>query len=122
LFISDNPDVDIRGANIFKQHLATLNSDQINLKSSDFKSSNTDTVESILVSTGVYNSNNDVHAHLARIFDEKKSLTETEKIVIKQQLSGDDYFVDYFNNKHNTPDLIVGNVSHAVDYILKRNV
>ncbi len=113
--------MDIRGANIFKQHLKNkLNSDQIDLELDNLKSSNTDVIESILVSTGVYNCQNDVHAHLERIFDEKKSLSESEKIKMRQALSGDEYFVDYFKNKLNTPDLIVGNISHAVDYILKR--
>lgn len=116
--IGDNPDVDIRGANIYRQHLKTIQKKT----QENAKSNSTDQIESILVSTGVYNSHNDVHAHFKKVIESKTDLTENEKIELKRTLSQDETFVDYFNNKENIPDLIVGNLSHAVDHIIKRTV
>lgn len=108
--IGDNPDVDVRGANIFKEHLKN---------SADESTTNIEPVESILVSTGVYNAQNDIRAHLEKV-SKMSHLTENEKNELKNGLSGDNTLVDYFKNKHSTPDLIVANLNQAVDHILKR--
>ena len=69
LLKSDNPDVDIKGANLYKEHLMSLEpklkrrSSVVNL---DIKS--TDKVESILVCTGVYSPESDINYHLNNLF------------------------------------------------------
>lgn len=102
--------MDVRGANIFKEHLKN---------SADESTTNIEAVESILVSTGVYNAQNDIHVHLEKV-SKMSHLTENEKNELKNALSGDNTLVDYFKNKHSTPDLIVANLNQAVDHILKR--
>lgn len=79
--IGDNPDVDVRGANMYKETLMGLN-DSRSTKTSRRQSqadallsqSNLKAVESILVCTGVYNPQNDMLYHLKTIFDRNLSL------------------------------------------------
>ncbi len=87
--------MDINGANVFKSQLGDAESKKEN-----------EHVESILVSTGVYNPQNDLRL-------------QTEKIDSKELLSRQNSFINYFDNKLNVPDLIVDNLSDAVEHILQ---
>jgi hypothetical protein len=78
---SDNPDVDVKGANLFKQHLhGQENSGRSSKRSSrrgslaalgptSENSRWNQRVESILVCTGVYNPENDLLVYLRNLFD-----------------------------------------------------
>ncbi len=171
-FLSDNPDVDIKGANLFKEHLINLEP-KIKRRSSstnlDFKS--TDKVESILVCTGVYNPESDINYHLNNLFidtnnnntmevdengnnayyenlnnksfylNSNNSSTSSmvrngisregslgsfanalEKSQIREALSRTNSFIKYFEDKYNKPDLCVGTLMDAVDYIIQDKI
>jgi hypothetical protein len=69
LIHSDNPDVDIKGANLFKEHLYDI--DKLKIKSTQKSNTTIESkVESILVCTGVYNPQNDLNFHLEKLFSE----------------------------------------------------
>jgi hypothetical protein len=73
-FKRDNPDVDIRGANTYREYL--------HLENKRNESNKSITIESILVSTGVYNPKNDLLYHLTHLFDEalaKNNKSEEEQ-------------------------------------------
>ena len=100
--LSDNPGVDIHGANVFKNQLGDAESNMQNKH-----------VESILVSTGVYNPQNDLRL-------QTKILHEApEKIDSNELLSRQNSFINYFESQHNVPDLIVDNLSDAVEHIIQ---
>lgn len=140
VYDSDNPDVDIRGANMYKEHLQSLSKSQSDLSDplnffSIFKP-----VESILVCTGVYNPQNDILFHLRTAFDEKLAVEANEakfekvldavsepSVIQKEStdhenLSGivsrKNSFINYFENRLNVPDQTVDTLMDAVDYIL----
>lgn len=77
-FSRDNPDVDVRGANSFKQHLVEIESKlnqlkQLNLVDfniSPNKPRGFQPVESILVCTGVYNPQHDLTVQINNMFKE----------------------------------------------------
>jgi hypothetical protein len=102
-------------------------------------------VESILVCTGVYNPKSDWVFHLRNVFvertnnlksDENRSiisnsnpsrfrrvdssgnLIDSDKKGVKKALSRKNSFVNYFDDKLNVPDMVVGNLLDAVDYII----
>lgn len=68
--IGDNPDVDIKGANMYKEHLMKI--DQSNSKRPSSmvskKLQSVEKVESILVCTGVYIPESDINYHLDNLF------------------------------------------------------
>lgn len=80
--IGDNPDVDIRGANVFKEHLHMLSETASRssrssrrpsiISENELRSSvyNSRQVEAILVCTGVYNPQNDMLVHLRGLFND----------------------------------------------------
>jgi hypothetical protein len=82
--IGDNPEVDIYGANLFKEHLSNLEpvkrlGSSLSLKrlsENDLKS--TSKLESILVCTGVYNPQNDLLYHLSKAFDDENNENSVE--------------------------------------------
>lgn len=96
--IGDNPEVDIRGANLYKDYFANKSKCQKQLiieknipplLNSNFKVRKP--VESILVCTGVYNPQNDLKSPC----------------------------INYFDNPLDIPDVTVNNLMDSVDYILK---
>jgi HAD superfamily hydrolase (TIGR01456 family) len=76
--IGDNPDVDIRGANIYKDYLLDIENKISKSRRSSLsdgrllqvpqQSNSPSPVESILVCTGVYNPQNDILFHLQNLF------------------------------------------------------
>lgn len=78
-YLSDNPEVDIKGANVFLEH---LNSSQSHVLSKthhshqhNIKEKSQQPVESILVCTGVYNPQNDLLFHVRKLFGTHKPTT-----------------------------------------------
>ena len=73
---SDNPDVDVRGANTYKDYLLDVENKISKSRRSSLadgrlqqqKADNNAPVESILVCTGVYNPQNDILFHLQNLF------------------------------------------------------
>lgn len=138
---SDNPDVDIFGGNNYKEYLKKLYQPkypstkresladvlqrQLSVTEPDTKH-----VETILVSTGVYNPNNDISVHLKQLFiDSNNNNTKpesidfgndpTEKAELRRALSRKNSFINYFENKMNIPDVTVNTVLDAVNYIIE---
>lgn len=144
--IGDNPDVDIRGANTYKEYLQANQSKTLNNEDNI-------SVESILVCTGVYNPQNDLLYHLTHLFDEaisgpesretepaeqsddnnmflsvnsmkskrnsrRSSTHDLEKNELKSALSRRNSFISYFDNRLNVPDVTVNNFLDAVHHIL----
>ena len=71
--------MDIRGANLFKEHLLKSES-QIKKRRTSLYASNlssTESVESILVCTGVYNPLNDLNYHLDNLFNDPNNNNNT---------------------------------------------
>jgi hypothetical protein len=73
LLPSDNPEVDIKGANLFKDHLNNLDKPVklplvVRRPSTVSNDPSTELVESILVCTGVYNQQSDMMYHLRTLF------------------------------------------------------
>lgn len=76
IYSSDNPEVDVKGANVFLEHLNTENqskgSSMLNhrFRHHSVRQSQVaqQPVESILVCTGVYNPQNDLLYHVRRLF------------------------------------------------------
>lgn len=73
--IGDNPEVDIKGANVFLEHLNSENPKSASMLSHRFRHHSVrqsqvaqQPVESILVCTGVYNPQNDLLYHVRRLF------------------------------------------------------
>lgn len=119
--IGDNPDVDVKGANKYRQHLSKSipsSSDEEHVLDINH-TEKTSQIHSILVSTGVYNPNNDIEVHIEKTL---KHATVCEKQEMKESLLTNKSYVDYFHNQDNIPDLIVSNLSNAVDYIVKTNI
>ena len=100
-------------------------------------------VESILVSTGVYNPNNDLMVHLRKLFQTSKVendapvnksekclstvpvinidtsfQTEIDKTELKRALSRKNSFISYFDDAENIPDLTVDTLKDAVSHII----
>lgn len=125
----DNPDVDIKGANNFKHYLMqqtqSTSTDEISVFEREEKSGKGSQVEAILVSTGVYNPQNDIQVQLSKLLEaslltSRADLEATKKL--SKKLLGDNSYINYFQNKQNVPDKIVNNLSDAVEHILKTNI
>ena len=111
----------MRGANNFKQHLDSLSNDNDDQTfTSSIRNSKQSQVESILVTTGVYNPHNDMQVHLKKMLE--KCQNECDRAEISEKVLQDNSFVNYFQNKQNIADLTVNNISDAVDYIVKANI
>lgn len=106
-------------------------------------------VESILVSTGVYNPNNDLMVHLKNLFQTNVEINinqnednyhndhtnntlsvpiiktdsnnhfDMDKNELRNALSRKNSFISYFDDKDNIPDLTVDNLKDAVDHIIR---
>ena len=97
-FLSDNPDVDVKGANLFKEHLQ-INENKSSRRSSARSSRRSSyvgdsskwnqKVESILVCTGVYNPDNDLLVYLRSLFNSTTindlDTTPTEKHAMEKE-------------------------------------
>lgn len=126
---SDNPDVDMRGANLFREHLEgemklrnNRNSRRMSRRISiDNNSSNNklrlaqQPVESILVCTGVYNPQNDLLFHVRKIFQQQQASAAA--------LSANAATIDRNNNFHSQDEINVTPTSNkkspVVDFSLK---
>lgn len=141
-FLSDNPEVDIQGANFYKEHLINSAAQKRlhgrRLSQHDILADlrTTSKVESILVCTGVYNPQNDLFYQLSQLFNESnlnaqddssdEAVNESkpdekidlEKSELKNALSRKNSFISYFDNKYNLPDLTVDNLYDAVQHII----
>lgn len=69
--IGDNPEVDIKGANVFLEHLNTQKTHHNHHYGCNHKEKQP--VESILVCTGVYNPQNDLLFHVRKLFEQKNA-------------------------------------------------
>jgi len=77
-------------------------------------------VEALLVSTGVYNPDNDIEVQLGKLIE---TTSEFEKKKLAKKILGDNSsFVNYFVDKQNVPDKVVNNLGDAVEHILKTNI
>ena len=137
---SDNPDVDIYGGNNYNEYLRKLYepkypssqreslADVLQRRNSTVGTNNKH-VETILVSTGVYNPNNDIAVHLKQLFiDSNNNNTKpdnfdynsdpAEKAELRRALSRKNSFINYFENKMNIPDVTVNTVLDAANYII----
>ncbi|CAF0747107.1 unnamed protein product [Brachionus calyciflorus] len=108
--IGDNPEVDVKGASIFKEHLHSLEAKSSRRSSrhascatsrrhslvvpdfSEFEFRQTKHVESILVCTGVYNPSNDLMVHLRSLFDSKICLDSNNNQADGEHLNESNYF------------------------------
>lgn len=143
--IGDNPEVDIKGANVFLDYLNNENpKNNLYHRHHHHTKQNRvsiQPVESILVCTGVYNPQNDLLFHVRKLFahqnqsvdqrtvpeddalvvrplDENEQLNENE---LSEAFSNKNSFISYFDDKDNMPDHTFENLRHSVDYILKEN-
>lgn len=109
---------------------------------------NTEHVESILVSTGVYNPTNDLMVHLRSLFNssidrnnnnecigenknknsnipiirtESNNHVNLDKHELRDALSRKNSFISYFDDEENIPDLTVDNLKDAVDHIIRQS-
>jgi hypothetical protein len=72
LSIRDNPGVDIKGANLYREHLMGSSNGDRGHRHQHMTSVNeqNSVVESILVCTGVYNAQNDLRFHVRKLLKE----------------------------------------------------
>ena len=107
-------------------------------QSNDSKANSFKQVETVLVSTGVYNPQSDLLTHLKNLFNENLNKEPTtddnnndpqqatanrvediEKNELKFALSRKNSFISYFDNKLNIPDVTVNTLLDAVNYIVR---
>ena len=137
-FVRDNPDVDVRGANLFKEHLM-MEENKLSSRRSSVRSSRrgsyanlsnvssaeqsrwNNRVESVLVCTGVYNPENDLLVYLRSLFNSSMVLPKDSNNNMSTSSSNEDTISEETSSSSSSALVDSNNNSYISGSGLRRN-